>query len=156
MCKICSAGMVGAKWTIDVMHGRKTLKEMAEYFGVNMDEAWEHVNMHQVPEDMMLREDDDTAKRFEKLIRLLEDWVDMVAMRGQPDPSNVKSLTALVRELRQAMMDYAEFQGKIQRGQVVLQVQQVQQKVQELTMVVLEEVCDGCRERIVKRLEQFA
>ena len=147
---------MGIKWSIDVIEGRKSIKQMAEFFGVSMDEAWEHVNQHLSPEKLKqwTEGDDEFAGKMKKIIEILEDYVDLLASDFQPDVQKIRALTQVVRELRGALMDYAELIGRIQRGQVIVQVQQIEQKVQQLTMVVLEEVCPECRERILQRLEE--
>jgi len=148
--------MVGLKWTVDVLEGRKTVKQMAEFFGVTVNEAWEHVEQHVTADQLREwgRGDDQFVSKMQKMVQVLEDYVDLLAADLSPDVGRIKALTAVVRELRGTLMDYAELVGRIQRGQVIVQVQQIEQKVQQLTMVVLEEVCPECRERILKRLEE--
>ena len=149
--------MLGIKWTVDVIEGKKNLKQMAEFFGVTIDEAWEHVNRHFTREDMKKwvgeKSEDDFTRRMKRIVRVLEDYMEFLADEVQPDYQRIRALTQVVRELRGALMDYAELVGRIQRGQTIIQVQQIEQQVQMLTMVVLEECCEECKERILRRLE---
>lgn len=153
MCKICEAGQLGVKWTIDVLEGRKSIKQMAEFFGVTVDEAWEHVNEHVVQYN---EQEDPLSGKMQKIIDVLETYIDLLAVQSHPDPQTIRALTQVARELRGALMDYAELVGRIQRGQVIVQVQQLEQQVQQLTTVVLEEVCDECKQKILRRLEHVA
>lgn len=156
-CRICKAGMLGIKWSLDVVEGKKSAKQMAEFFGVTVEEVWRHVEEHLRPEEVRrwVEEDDEIMGKMRKIVRVLEDYVDLLADAYEPDVGKIRALTGVVKELRSALMDYAELAGRIQRGQIVVQVQQVEKRVQELTMVVLEECCEECRERILRRLEAF-
>jgi len=112
-------------------------------------DVWLHINEHDV--DFRTDEDFDISGRIQRIIRVLEDHVDFIIESFAIDHGTIKSLTSLASELRKALMDYAELQGKIQRGNVVVQVNQYQQQLNILVQTIIEDLCDECRERVASK-----
>ena len=128
------------------------------FFNVTKEEAEEHLRSHDMSEFAIVDDDKrdsaiDYYNKFKTILDHLEKWINVVVSSGKYDKSAVLNLTTLVKEYRQALMNLAELEGKIQRGQTIVQIQQYNQKLDELVEIVLNEVCDRCRERILARLE---
>jgi len=158
-CRICRADAEGRKWTMDVLVGKKSVHEMAKYFGVTEEEVWQHID-HINPEELKMKVRKETGsekvmEKLESMIDILSEKVDELMFIWNPDSQRISDLTKLVKELRGALMDYAEIIGEIQRGQVVVQVQQVEHQIEQIIDILMSEVCDSCRERVLQRLEEM-
>lgn len=115
---------------------------------------WEHVNEH-LEEGVEEEEEEefDIERKLKRIIGLLEDQVEVLGDSWNVDVATIKSLTSLVSELRKSIMDYAELKGKIQRGQVVVQIENYQNQLNEVIAFITEEMCDECRRRFIERFE---
>ena len=167
MCKICDSGLLGYIWTVDVKNKKRTIKEMCDFFNVSRQEAWEHLNKHQMdppetPYQMDSKETEvegmdestiDYYLKFKKMIKHLESWIEYIMKHNNPDRHTVGALSSLVKEYRQALMNLAEIEGKIQRGQVVVELQQYNNKLDEIVELIIEELCDECKVKTLEKLE---
>lgn len=159
-CKICEAGAIGRKWSYDVLMGRRSVAEMARYFGVTDEEVWrhidEHIDMEEIQEEQKRQDGADRiVQQLERIIDVLSEKVEELSEGWVLDSQKILDLTRLAKELRGALMDYAEVIGEIQRGQIVVQVQQMEERVDQLVEILMDEVCDECREKVLMRLEQL-
>jgi len=71
-----------------------------------------------------------------------------------PSPENIKLGLAVVKETRGTLDQLAEMQGRKDSGRNVnVQIENMNMRYQQLTNVILQEVCGECRNRIIKSLD---
>lgn len=146
---------MGLIWSVEVIKGTKTFMQMAKVFKVSIEQVMEHIEQHLDRKDILelAKEGETLAGRMERIIKVLECELDLLTTARTMDYTRIKSLANIVRELRCSLMDYAELIGKIQRGQVIVQIQQVENKIAVLTQLVLENCCDECKNKILQAIE---
>jgi len=158
-CPLCQAGYVGGAATRAILTGRKSPFEIAAQYGMDIEDVMEHVNKHEI----VLKEY--SIDRYQSpdwylnemlgMFNVLRDWIDylMEQPRGEIDPRKVDALTKLTREVRATLVELANFQGRIQKGEIYVDKMQVN-NVAVLTDVLLEEACDECRIKMIDALER--
>lgn len=160
VCPLCRAGYIGGAATRAILTGRKSPFEIAAQYGMELEEVMEHVNKHEI----VLKEGD--AERYQspdwylnemlRMFNILRDWIDYMIEqpKGEIDVRKVDALTKLTKEVRFTLVELANFQGRIQKGEIHVDKMQVN-NIAMLTDVILEEACDQCRIKMVKAIEQY-
>lgn len=155
-CSICDSGAVGRTWSRDVILGKKSSREMAEYFGVDHSEVMEHLNTHELVVDDskgIYESPDFYMNELLKLLKMLKDWLKITVEEGKTDKFTIDNGIKLSKEVRLTLESLAQFQGRFDRTSNV-QLTQVNMKYMQLTTVLLSEVCDECRGKIIKVLDE--
>jgi len=156
-CPLCKVGYIGGAATRAILTGRKSPYEIAAQYGMDIEDVMEHVNKHEI----VLKQD--SADRYRSpdwylnemlgLFNILRDWVDYLMEQPKDlDPKKISSLTTLTKEIRAVIVELANLQGRIQKGEIYVDKMQVN-NIAMLTDVLLEEVCDECRPKVIKALE---
>jgi len=160
-CKICQKGAEGDYWTAQFHLNKISIKDLCDYFSITRQEAWEHVNKHspQPTTPFILDESSEEAKEFDYYMKLkrvakaLEKWINYLASQDVPTKDTVSQLSSLVKEYRHILMNLAEIEGKVQKGQVVVELKQYNEKLDEMITLIVEELCDDCRVKVLGKLE---
>lgn len=160
-CRLCAAGYLGGAATRAILTGRKSPFEVAAQYGMDIEEVMEHVNRHEI----VLKQD--SPGRYQSpdwylnemlgMFNVLRDWIDFL-IEGQKDgkdldPRKIDALTKLTKEVRATLVELANFQGRIQKGEIHIDKMQVN-NIAVLTDVLLEEACDECRLKMIEALEK--
>lgn len=157
-CLLCKAGYIGGAATRAILTGRKSPFEIAAQYGMDVEDVMEHVNKHEI----VLKQD--SVGRYQSpdwylnemlgLFNVLRDWIDYLMEQPKDlDSRKISSLTTLTKEIRAVIVELANLQGRIQKGEIHVDKMQVN-NIAILTDVLLEEVCDECRPRVIEALEK--
>ena len=156
-CPICESGTVGRTWSRDVIMGRKSSNEMADYFGVSHQDVMVHLNTHElvVDEEKGVYESPDFyMNELLRLLKMLKDWLKFTVENGKTDKFTIDSGTKLAREVRMTLESLAQFQGRLDRSSSV-NITQINMKYMQLTsMLMSAEVCPACRQKIIAVLDE--
>lgn len=142
--------------TNEILRGIMTIGEAGNYFNVTRDVMEVHVKEHirVLPTDSgalvaVERKDMDSIGMLQELIFKLKGLFDKYS-KGE-DVTTVRSLTALVRELRGCIRIMEELTGKLQTGPMItLHLQQI--VINKVQSFLMEEVCPDCRTKVVEYL----
>jgi len=157
-CRLCQAGYLGGAATRAILTGRKSPFEVAAQYGMEIVEIMEHVNKHEI----VLKQD--SPGRYQSpdwylnemlgMFNVLRDWIDyLMEQPKEVDTRKITALTTLTKEVRATLVELANFQGRIQKGEIHIDKMQVN-NIAVLTDVLLEEACDECRLRMIEALEK--
>ena len=158
-CPICSAGSEGFFITENYLHGRVSFKQLCDLFNVSKQQALEHVHHHH-PDGYTNAPSDDLQQiinyrnKFYLILLDLEMWINKVKNSNEATYKTISALTSLIKEYRQILTTLAELDGKINKNQVVVELQNYNQKLDELVTIIVEELCDDCKTRVMGKLEQ--
>lgn len=156
-CPICKSGEVGRTFCRDLILGKKNYVEVAQYFGITPQEVMTHVNTHEIVIDEATgkyESPDFYMNELLKLLKMFKDWLTFTIECGGLDKQKVDIGVKLAREIRLTLESLAEFQGRFDRGgNTTIQIGEINAKYMQLTNVLLMEVCDGCRGKIIKILD---
>ena len=155
-CSICDSGEEGRSWSRDVIMGKKSSREMAEYFRVDHSSVMDHLNTHELvinEETGVYESPDFYMNELLRLLKQLKDWMKLVIMdEKRVDKNTIDAGTKLTREIRLTLESLAQFQGRLDKTSTV-QLTQINMKYLQLTTVLLSEVCDECRGKIIRVLD---
>ena len=119
-------------------------------------EVMEHLNTHELVVDDskgIYESPDFYMNELLKLLKMLKDWLKITVEEGKTDKFTIDNGIKLSKEVRLTLESLAQFQGRFDRTSNV-QLTQVNMKYMQLTTVLLSEVCDECRGKIIKVLDE--
>jgi hypothetical protein len=156
-CELCRAGNYGAAFSKDVILGRKTPLQVAQCFPpMSEADVMEHVNKHQLvinEETGEYSSPDYYLQKLATLMKQLDAWM-KYAVEMNPSSENIKLGLQVVKETRGTLDQLAEMQGRKDSGRNVnVQIENMNVRYQQLTNIILQEVCGDCRNRIIKSLD---
>ena len=156
-CELCKAGNYGAAKTKDCILGKVSPLQIAMQFPPMTEaDVMEHMNKHQLVINESTGEyssPDYYLNKLAKLMKQLDDWM-TYAVQMNPSPENIKLGLSVVKETRGTLDQLAEMQGRKDSGRNVnVQIENMNMRYQQLTNVILQEVCGECRNRIIKSLD---
>jgi len=159
-CPICAAGSEGFFVTESYLQGRVSFRQICDLFNVTKQQALEHIHLHH-PNGYEEKPSDDLQQiinyrnKFYLLLLDLEMWINRVKNTGGEELSykTINALTSLIKEYRQVLSVLAELDGKINKNQVVVELQNYNQKLDEIVTLIVEELCDDCRAKVLGKLE---
>ena len=156
-CELCKAGNYGAAFAKDCILGRKTPLQIAQSFPPMTEaDVMEHVNKHQLVINEKTGEyssPDYYLQKLATLMKQLDDWM-KYTVEMNPSMENIKLGLAVVKETRGTLDQLAEMQGRKDSGRNVnVQIENMNVRYQQLTNIILKEVCGECRNRIIKSLD---
>jgi hypothetical protein len=158
-CPMCVAGHLGAAWSRNIILGKTAPVEIAQLLSMTTNEVMEHVNDHQIVFDEETEEyssPDWYLNRLIKMIKTMDGWMTLFTETSK-DKEAIKIGLQVIKETRATLLDMAELQGRVDRGKNVnVQIETMNVRYQQLTNVILQEVCDGCRARIIQLLDTQA
>lgn len=133
-----------------LLSGEDTLVHVAEKFNVPFDELYEHMKSH--VQGWKESSEEEWTAVLEKYLRKLSVKLDRLLSRPL-EPSTVKPVVELTKEVRGLVRDLATLSGKIQTTPVIeiLQLQSQNQKILEFVMEVLSE---DQKRLLLQRLEE--
>jgi hypothetical protein len=156
-CALCRAGNYGAAFTKDCILGRKTPLLIAQQFPPMTEaDVMEHINKHQLvinEETGEYSSPDYYLNKLAKLMKQLDAWM-KYSIELAPSHENVKLGLQVTKEIRGTLDQLAEMQGRKDSGRNVnVQIENMNVRYQQLTNIILQEVCGDCRSRIIKSLD---
>jgi hypothetical protein len=155
-CPMCVAGHLGATWSRDIILGKMSPVELAQTLRISVNEVMEHVNDHQIIFDEEKQEyssPDYYLGKLVTMIKTLDGWMKLFAETSN-DREAVKVGLQVIKETRATLEVMAELQGRVDRGKSVnVQIETMNVRYQQLTNIILQEVCEGCRQRIIQLLD---
>lgn len=158
-CPMCVAGQLGATWSRNIILGKTSPVEVAQLLDMTQNAVMEHVNEHQIVFD---EEKDEYSSpdwyldRLIKMIKTMDGWMKLFTETSK-DKEAIKIGLQVIKETRATLLDMAELQGRVDRGKNVnVQIETMNVRYQQLTNVILQEVCDGCRQKIIRLLDTQA
>lgn len=157
VCPICRAGQIGRGWARDLVLGRKTAGEAAIYFRISETAVMEHVNTHEIDfgnDEEEPQTTDYYMGRLFKIVKKIDEWITYISESGSYDTRNGELLVKLLREMRQTIESLAAFQGRLDKSNNVnVKIESVEMKFLALTQVLLQEVCEECRGKIIEIID---
>jgi len=159
-CPVCNAGSEGYFITESYLQGRVTIRQICDLFNITKEQALEHIHIHH-PNGYVEQPTDDLQniinyrRKLYLLLLDLEMWLKRVKSTSAEELSfkTVNALTSLVKEYRQVLSVLAELDGKINKNQVVVELQDYNRKLDEIVTLIVEELCDDCRAKVMGKLE---
>lgn len=156
-CELCKAGNYGAVHSKDVILGRKSPLQVAQCFPPMTEaDVMEHVNTHVLVINEVTGEyssPDYYLQKLATLMKQLDAWM-KYTIEMNPSPENIKLGLQVIKETRGTLSDLAEMQGRKDSGRNVnVQIENMNVRYQQLTNIILQEVCGDCRNRIIKSLD---
>lgn len=156
-CNLCKAGNLGANLTRACILGKQTPLHIAQLFPPMTEaDVLEHVHKHQLVIDEETGEyssPDYYLNKLAKLMKQLDDWMKYTVALN-PSHENIKLGLQVVKETRGTLDQLADMQGRKDSGRNVnVQIENMNVRYQQLTNIILQEVCGDCRNRIIKLLD---
>jgi hypothetical protein len=160
-CPMCKAGIVGRNHTKNITLGKQgALENACSFFGISPIEVMEHCNTHEITIDEaagIYESNDFYMDRVLKMVKRLDGWMDYLETKMNPeavDLQDMKMGLLLIRESRETIKDLATFQGRLEnKGNTTVKIETLNAQYNQLTQIMMSEVCDTCRERIIKLLD---
>ncbi len=155
-CKICKEGMLGLQWTRNVVLGKIAVEKMAKHYKLDVAEVMEHINKHEIKklDDGTLFSDDFIFNELLLVLSGMKKYFDQVIESDiEASPQLIMMITRLVREIRETLLSIATLQGRIGAGQSNERIKIMEQRVLNITNVILQDTCPECREKIVRLIE---
>ena len=161
-CPVCAFGSVGAARMRDLHLGKISPYELAVELNCSVEEIMTHVNQSheiQVNDTGEIQSDDIFLKKLGKHLATMEKWVgfltESVNGKGDLDRSKVIMLTALIKEIRGAISDIAELQGRKGPTDQTIRIKTMEKQIIDITGLIIREVPPSCQVRIVEEMERL-
>lgn len=157
---MCKQGSIGRTWSKDVILGRKSVYEAAGYFGMSIEDVQEHLDKHEINVDEekgVYESTDFYMNQFLKILKQLKDWMNYVTMVKDPDQKTMEVGLKVMKEIRLTLSDLAELQGKKEKsGNITVQIENMNMRYTKLTNLLMVELCDECRMKVIDLLDEQA
>jgi len=169
-CPLCETKS-GDTWSKDILLGKKTVTEAADYFMTSTDVVLEHVNRHYKPDQPTEHTDtdlpdpgmDDAAKtdfylrELHTLLKQLKDWTTYCIKSSDMSNRDIEVLLKIVRETRDTLKTLGEFEGRINKqAQVQVNIALINQRYREIENFLLTETCNECRLKVIDLMDKLA
>lgn len=152
-CKICSHP---ERETVERLFllGEMQLPEAAKQLGVDVPDFWHHIRSH--------LEEAEKEPKFTKdeRIRIMDKCLYYIYKKARVlfdspnEPEVVRSLTALVQQLRGLARDVALLEGDVKLG-TEINLQQVNIRIGDIQTWMIANACLDCKKKFVEHLEQL-
>ena len=160
-CPVCSHPR-GPEVLRKVFEGQLTLRDAARELGVSYPYIWRCYNYHfkvrasdkgvdLIPRDDEEIEEIEYAEELKQLIHKLKRKVNEVL----DDPSIRDRPTAWIRQFRGVIRDLAELEGRLQKAPLI-QLTQYNIRFEQLTAFLMKDLCDNCKRKAIKFLEELS
>ena len=134
-----------------VKGGVMTITEAARELDCSYQEAWRHFKeCVKAPVEQIEYEGYMTILR--ELVMKMKNRVDSLTLTPT-NPSSVKMLTSLVKEIRGLVGNLAELEGRLSRSPM-LQLTQINVRYNKLTAFMFSTLCTECKLKLANQLEQ--
>lgn len=135
-----------------VKGGVMTITQAARELDCSYQEAWRHFKeCLQVPVEQI--EFEGYLAILRELVIKMKKRVDSLALTPT-NPSSIKMLTSLVKEIRGLVGNLAELEGRLSRSPI-LQLTQINVKFQKLTSFMFSTLCNECKLKLTNQLEDM-
>jgi len=144
------------------LDGKISITDLAMKFNTDFQTAKEHIDSHDIQgvvrnkfeETEKVLEHGEYVKEFKFMMTILKDKLEQLYAVDDVSPQTLSNLSKLIGEMRKLLMDIAEYDGKVHKGQINVVVEQQQKELDLIMDILLNEICPECRIHVIKRLEE--
>lgn len=141
-----------------ILTRNRSCEEIADQYShlkVTPKQVNDHVYIHSI------REDEENGVGIEyiynkvtRMVTRVEDYFHLIEISDMEHGSGVRNLTSLSKELRESLKLLIELESKVGGQRQDKEFAKVCEKYERLKNILMEEACDECMDRVMKRLEQ--
>jgi hypothetical protein len=152
-CPMCEAGIIGRNHTKAITMGTPGALEAAvAYFCMTPAAVMYHCNTHEIKVDEeagIYESNDFYMDRILKLMKRMDEWFKYLEAHAT-DRESITLGLRLVREMRETTKSLGEFQGRLNANKnPIVQIETLNLQYNQLTNLIMTEVCDECRDKII-------
>ena len=159
ICNMCERRREGRLWTQDVLIGRRSPTECAQFFDMDVDDVMEHVNDHEFlteEERVIYQSQDFYVKELANLYAQVDQWLKYVTRSSEIERHDIDMGIKLTREIRQMIVTLAEFQGRLERGgSSAARLDNIEQKYFKLTSELSTRLCSQCQAEVLTIIREL-
>lgn len=152
------AGEIGRLWTRDIILGRKNILDASIQFHCSQAEVLEHINTHEILTNNSgdYESPDFYMGELLKLFKMLKDWLNYCVQTDKMRREDYKIALQMIKETRETLKALGEFQGRLDsKSNVTVNIEMINQKYLQITNLLMNEVCDECRLKVINLMDQL-
>jgi len=156
-CPICNAENC-VEITKGLLLGKLTLKGVANHFNMSIQQVWEHITQHEIKVGDKKSNKLDLTEQLEMISRtLIDDYLLKITVG---DYGSTREIKEIVSEIRQICKTIDDIKNKVatqsqSSTNINVMINNLQQQYQSqidglIELIMGDELCDKCREKIMK------
>ena len=134
--------------------GLKSLKGLADQFGMSIEVVNDHVEEHEYmtgDERLIYESKDFYVRELAKIFNMLQSWLNYVIGADAISKQDLDMGIKLSREVRETIVKLAEFQGRLDKSAGTTEkILKMEKKYLELTSVIMMKVCPECQQKVIE------